>query len=258
MQGLPILLSVHGRGEPAWLFAEKNGWDVLADETQAFILVCPDSPGNIWQFQRDGHAFEAMIDKLCAEYGLDSTRVYLTGFSNGGAITREVGSAYPQLFAAIAPYNAPVHVPGVVMSDTIFPQLLPSGYGLPYWVYVGDNDPAAGLDVDEQLEVMLAVNRCVKRPAQGLTTRFAPNEIRTKENYYTTSRGYTEGDRFRTLVYHDSDGIPRVGYTVMKNMPHGAICEQSLATWEFLRHFRRPAGSRQVEYLPETGEKRKQ
>jgi poly(3-hydroxybutyrate) depolymerase len=250
VQGLPILFSVHGRGEPAWLFAEKNGWDVLADKTRAFVLICPDSPGNIWQFKRDGHAFGAMIDKLYADYGLDRTRVYLTGFSNGGSIIREVGSAYPQLFAGISPYNAPVHVPGIVMGDAISPQLLPSGYELPYWVYVGDNDPAAGLDVDEQLEIMLAVNHCAKRPAQGLTTRFAPDEVRTGKGYYTVARGYTEGDRFQTLVYHGSDGIPRVGYTIMKNMPHGAICEQSLATWEFLRHFRRPAGSRQVEYLP--------
>jgi len=256
--GLPILFSVHGRGEPAWLFAEKNGWDVLADETQAFALVCPDSPGNIWQLKRDGHAFAAMINKLCADYGLDRTRVYLTGFSNGGTITREVGSAYPQLFAAIAPYNAPVHVPELVMSDVISSRLLPSGYELPYWVYVGDNDPAAGVDVDEQLEIMLAVNRCARRPAQGLTTCFAPDEVRTGKNYYTTARGYAEGDRFRTLVYHDSDGIPRVGYTVMKNMPHGAIYEQSQAAWEFLRHFRRPTGSKQVEYLPGTDERRKQ
>ena len=29
VRGLPLLFSVHGRGEPAWLFAEKNGWDVL-------------------------------------------------------------------------------------------------------------------------------------------------------------------------------------------------------------------------------------
>lgn len=93
VKGLPILFSVHGRGEPVWLFAEKNGWDVLADETRAFVLVCPDSPGNIWQLERDGQVFGAMIDRLCADYGLDRTRVYLTGFSNGGAITREVGTA---------------------------------------------------------------------------------------------------------------------------------------------------------------------
>ena len=335
VRGLPLLFSVHGRGEPAWLFAEKNGWDVLADETRAFVLVCPDSPGNIWQLERDGLAFEAMITRICGDYGLDRTRVYLTGFSNGGAITREVGTTWPELFAAIAPFNAPVNAPGLVAAEVVNPGFLSSGYELPYWVCVGDRDPAAGTDVDGQLEVMLAANRwaggseermavrcggrseeraavccegcskkdravrdegcfkessavcCEGRPEEGsavcceihseenravrsegqskeghtirreahskecptFPTRFLPNEIRTVDNYYTTSQGYLQGDRFKTLVYHGPDGLPRVAFTIMKNMPHGAIPEQSRAAWEFLRHFRRPAGSRQVEYL---------
>lgn len=346
VRGLPLLFSVHGRGEPAWLFAEKNGWDVLADETRAFVLVCPDSPGNIWQLERDGLAFEAMITQICGDYGLDRTRVYLTGFSNGGAITREVGTTWPELFAAIAPFNAPVNAPGLVAAEVVNPGFLSSGYELPYWVCVGDRDPAAGTDVDGQLEVMLAANRwaggseermavrcggrseekavrcggsfeertavccegcskkdravrdegcfkessavcCEGRPEEGAAvcceihseeraavrsegqskeghtirreahskecptfpTRFLPNEIRTVDNYYTTSQGYLQGGRFKTLVYHGPDGLPRVAFTIMKNMPHGAIPEQSRAAWEFLRHFRRPAGSRQVEYL---------
>lgn len=335
VRGLPLLFSVHGRGEPAWLFAEKNGWDVLADETRAFVLVCPDSPGNIWQLERDGLAFEAMITQICGDYGLDRTRVYLTGFSNGGAIIREVGTTWPELFAAIAPFNAPVNAPGLVAAEVVNPGFLSSGYELPYWVCVGDRDPAAGTDVDGQLEVMLAANRwaggseermavrcggsseeraavccegrserdravrdegcfkessavcCEGRPEEGTAvcceihseeraavrsegqskeghtirreahskecptfpTRFLPNEIRTVDNYYTTSQGYLQGDRFKTLVYHGPDGLPRVAFTIMKNMPHGAIPEQSRAAWEFLRHFRRPAGSRQVEYL---------
>ena len=369
VRGLPLLFSVHGRGEPAWLFAEKNGWDVLADETRAFVLVCPDSPGNIWQLERDGLAFEAMITRICGDYGLDRTRVYLTGFSNGGAITREVGTTWPELFAAIAPFNAPVNAPGLVAAEVVNPGFLSSGYELPYWVCVGDRDPAAGTDVDGQLEVMLAANRwaggseertavrcggrseekavpcggsseeraavccggsseekavhcggsseeraavccggrsekdravhnegcfeessavcCEGCPEEGsavcceihseenravrsegqskeghtirreahskecptFPTRFLPNEIRTVDNYYTTSQGYLQGDRFKTLVYHGPDGLPRVAFTIMKNMPHGAIPEQSRAAWEFLRHFRRPAGSRQVEYL---------
>lgn len=265
VRGLPLLFSVHGRGEPAWLFAEKNGWDVLADETRAFVLVCPDSPGNIWQMERDGTAFEAMITQICGDYGLDRTRVYLTGFSNGGAITREVGTARPELFTAIAPFNAPVNAPGLVAEEVVTPGFLSSGYELPYWVCVGDRDPAAGTDVDGQLEVMLAANRWMGCSEEGdavrsetrseevpvLTTRFPPDEIRTGENYYTASRGYLQGDRFRTFVYRGLDGQPRVAFTVMKNMPHGAIREQSRAAWEFLRHFRRPEGSRRVEYLPD-------
>lgn len=263
VRGLPLLFSVHGRGEPAWLFAEKNGWDGLADETRAFVLVCPDSPGNIWQLERDGLAFEAMIRQICGDYGLDRTRVYLTGFSNGGAITREVGTARPELFAAIAPFNAPVNAPGLVAAEAVSSGLVASGYEMPYWVCVGDRDPAAGTDVDGQLEVMLAANRCERcfgdgfathsnlSPIPSLPTRFPPDEIRTGKNYYTASQGYAQGDRFRTMVYHGPDGMPRVAYTVMKNMPHGAIREQSRAAWEFLRHFRRPEGSGRVEYLPD-------
>ena len=278
-----------------------------------------------------------MIAQICGDYGLDRTRVYLTGFSNGGAITREVGTTWPELFAAIAPFNAPVNAPGLVAAEVVNPGFLSFGYELPYWVCVGDRDPAAGTDVDGQLEVMLAANRwaggseermavrcggsseeraavccegrserdravrdegcfkessavcCEGRPEEGTAvcceihseeraavrsegqskeghtirreahskecptfpTRFLPNEIRTVDNYYTTSQGYLQGDRFKTLVYHGPDGLPRVAFTVMKNMPHGAIPEQSRAAWEFLRHFRRPAGSRQIEYLPD-------
>ncbi|MDE7262022.1 MAG: hypothetical protein K2N78_08210 [Oscillospiraceae bacterium] len=240
-KGLPVVFSVHGRGEPAWLFASKNGWDVLADETRAFVLAVPDSPGNIWQLERDKAAFPAMIDKLCTEYGLDRSRVYLTGFSNGGSITREAGTACPQLFAGICPSNAPVGVPGLLAPDVIAPDFELSGIELPYWVYVGDSDPAAGVDVDGQLEIMLRANGCALRPAQGLTTRFAPDEVRTGENYYTERRGYRQGGRFYTLIYRDAAGVPKVGYTVMKSMPHGAIGEQSRAAWEFLRHFSREA-----------------
>lgn len=247
-KGLPLVFSVHGRGEPAWLFAEKNGWDELADETRGFVLIVPDSPGNIWLLHRDGEAFGTMIDQVCGEYQLDRTRVYLTGFSNGGSITREVGTMYPWLFAAIAPYNAPVHVPGLTTEEVICPNLLASGYELPYWVYVGDNDPAAGVNVDEQLEIMLEANHCPKNPAQGLTSCFAPTEIRTAENHYTAPNGYTQGERLRTYVYRDVRGVPKVGYTVMKNMPHGAIYDQTIATWEFVKHFHRPEGSKEVQY----------
>lgn len=240
-KGLPVVFSVHGRGEPAWLFASKNGWDVLADETRSFVLAVPDSPGNIWQLERDKAAFPAMIDRLCTGWGLDRGRVYLTGFSNGGSITREVGTACPQLFAGICPSNAPVGVPGLLAPDVIAPDFELSGMELPYWVYVGDSDPAASTDVDEQLEIMLRANGCTLRPAQGLTTRFAPDEVRTGENYYTEQRGYRQGGRFHTLIYRDAARVPKVGYTVMKDMPHGAIGEQSRAAWEFLRHFSREA-----------------
>ena len=85
----------------------ENGWDRLADETGAFLLAVPDSPENIWFLERDGGVFARMIDRLHSRYGIDRERVYLTGFSNGGMMTREAGTRYPQLFATLSPWNAP-------------------------------------------------------------------------------------------------------------------------------------------------------
>lgn len=247
--GLPLVFSVHGRGEPAWLFSTKNGWDTLADETGEFVLAIPDSPGNVWKLERDGEAFPAMVEKICAEYHLDRTRVYLTGFSNGGSITREVGTNYPHLFAAISPWNGPVKAPGLVTHQAISPKLLEEGYEMPCWICAGDNDPVTTpSDSLDQLEPLLAANHCAAQRGEDVCG-FIPHELWQKE-YYTPQKGYVQGDRFSTRVFRDTNGEFRVGYTIMKNMPHGAIKEQSRAAWEFLRVFSRPQGSRNVKLLP--------
>lgn len=247
--GLPLVFSVHGRGEPAWLFCTKNGWDALADETRAFVLAVPDSPGNIWQLARDGEAFAAMVEKICADYQLDRTRVYLTGFSNGATITREVGTRYPELFAGISPWNGPVKVPGLVDQQVVNARLLEEGYELPCWICAGDRDPVtAPTDAADQLGPLLRANHCPAQPGED-PCGYTPDETRGAD-YYTADRGYAQGDRFCTRLYKDADGVARVAYTVMKNMPHGAIQEQSRAAWEFLRAFRRPQGSKKVERIP--------
>lgn len=250
--GLPLVYSVHGRGEPAWMFCSKNGWDVLQDETRDFVLVVPDSPGNIWQLARDADAFAAMTQKICAEYALDTSRVYLTGFSNGGSITREVGTSRPELFAAISPWNGPVLPGSGLMADTaICPELTEKGFELPYWVCVGDNDGAtAGCRMEEQLTPVLRANRCPAKVDKAEDGGYHPDAIRTGENFYTVQKGYTDGERLFTRLYQAADGTPRVGYTVMKNMPHGAIPDQSRAAWDFMKHFSRPQGSKAVVYQP--------
>lgn len=247
--GLPLVFSVHGRGEPAWMFCSKNGWDKLQDETRAFVLVVPDSPGNIWQLKRDGEAFGAMVEKICDDYMLDRSRVYLTGFSNGASITREVGTTYPQLFAGISPWNGPVNVPGGLIShQVIAPELTEGGWEMPYWVCVGDNDPVtAGTSMEEQLTPMLKANGC---PAAASVTEdggYCPDDVRTGE-FYPRQNGYEAGERLHTRAYVGPDGEARVCYTRMKDMPHGAIPDQSRAAWEFLRHFSRPDGGKKVLY----------
>ncbi|MBQ7058367.1 MAG: hypothetical protein IJM83_03575 [Firmicutes bacterium] len=230
VRGLPLVFSVHGRGEPARLFCTKNGWDTLADETGEFVVAFPDSLGNIWSLDRDKDVFPAMIDLLCEKYGLDRGRVYLTGFSNGASITREVGTLLPELFAGLSPWNGPVGLVGAMYQPTIQPVFLEKGLRMPYFVCIGDQDPAAKPEsLTEQIDAMVKVN--------GLAEE--ADEIRTGENFYTKENGYLSGDRFSTRVWYDGRGQAMLAVTVMKNMPHGAIEEEAKASWEFLKKFRR-------------------
>ena len=156
-------------------------------------------------------------------------------------MTREAGTRYPQLFAALSPWNAPP-------AET-WPGFAEGGWQMPCFIYLGDNDPVARGTEEPLLEQMLRANCCAAvRTAGG----FVPDAIYNGENHYTAARGYTEGERFGTAVYRDAQGVPRVCVTVMKNMPHGAIHYESRAAWEFMRRYRRPGNGKAVETVPHT------
>ena len=248
--GLPLVFTIHGRGEPAWMFTTKNGWDLLADETQEFVLVSPDSPGNIWFVSRDNEVFEKIVSQMVEEYQIDETRVYLTGFSNGAVMTREMAYSRPHLFAGIAPSNGPwFDTCSMQLIDDSKPpkEIAPevnqmmeefekSGWEMPCAFFYGDSDPAASVNENPALELMLQANHCEEHPF----------EIYSKDNYFTMEKGFKEGGRFQTEVYCQEDKSARVCVTVMKNMPHGAVADEARFTWEFLKHFYRPKGSKKV------------
>ena len=220
---LAVVFNIHGRGEPAWLFAEKNGWHTLTDETKEFMVVTPDSFGNIWTIDRDYDALKAILNDLTEHYRFDHSRVYLTGFSNGAVFTAQQATTHPELFAAASPWNGPfidrfVYEPG-------FPE---SGYKMPFFVCAGDSDDkasATGPQREAEIDLLLKASGCVREKGEHIAQ-----------------------GRFDTTVYRDEQGVPMVAYTVMKNMPHGSIVEQSRAAWDFMRKFRRPDEEREVQY----------
>lgn len=252
-RGLPVVFTIHGRGEPAWMFTSKNGWDALADETGAFVLVSPDSPGNIWFILRDGAVFGRIIGQLAETYGIDTERVYLAGFSNGAVMARELAYSRPELFAAVSPSNGPwFDTRSMQLTDASRPpeELSPEvrammdrfraeGWQMPCAIFYGDNDPAAGRSRDPAPRLFCAANGCPD----------TPSDIYTDENYFTPEIGYRQGGRFRTEVYRGPDGTARVLVTTMKNMPHGAISEESRLIWEFVKRFRRREGEKQVSLV---------
>ena len=67
-----------------------------------FIIVTPLRTDPLWRSTK----LDDLLVEIRAQYPIDLTRVYLTGFSMGGFGSWAMASAYPQRFAAIAPQAA--------------------------------------------------------------------------------------------------------------------------------------------------------
>ena len=242
-KAMPVVLLLHGHGEPAWLFSYKNGWAELADETGEFLLVLPDSPENSWKVGRDEGAIPKIIDRLVERYGADRERIYLTGFSNGSLATTWYGERHPQLFAAISPWNSPM----LCFED----ELEQSGYELPVFAVNGDLDHK--MDVPrqfyrEQFSAFVRINGGLPAESEDGPVRLMADEIIDASGKYTAENGYTQPERLTTYVFNGREGKPRVCFTNVSDMPHGAIYDESRAAWDFLRHFRRPGNGKICEY----------
>lgn len=109
----PLVVTLHGCGQQAELFAEQAGWLALADRFGFAVLAVEQSPSN--NFNRCFNWFEpddivrdlgeaasiaAMVRHAVSTEGADPDRVYVTGLSAGGAMTAVMLTAYPDLFAA--------------------------------------------------------------------------------------------------------------------------------------------------------------
>jgi len=239
-RGLPLVISIHGRGEPSYLFADKNGWEALADETRAFMVAVPDSPYNVWLADRDAEVLERLIDDVAEAYGCDRTRVYATGFSNGGAYTCQQATTRPWLFAAVSPWNAPSAeaIFGSGMGDYFYhPSFAAGDWELPFWICTGDADDKGVVDRTADLADVLPPNGCSPEREQ----------VWDGTNHYTAGAGYMQGERLVTRAFANAWGSVRVGLTTVRDMPHGAMADEARAAWAFMCKFRRPEGSHAVE-----------
>lgn len=241
-RGLALVISIHGRGEPTWIFSAKNGWEDLADETRAFALMLPDSPGNVWSEQRDVPALIKMIERTLDLFGLCRERTYITGFSNGAVFTCQIASLHPEYFAAASPWNGP-SLEAITSSGLgrfiVSPDFVDKGYDIPFWIACGDADDKAGELESDEVQKVLSANGCDAAVGEGLDAHA----------FYTPDKGYAQGNRFSTVEYRNGAGVVMVSLTRMKNMPHGAIADEARAAWEFMKRFSRPVGARRVEVI---------
>lgn len=125
--GLVVVL--HGCTEGAADASSRYGFDTVADEN-GFVVVYPEQTtannqarcfnwggvyGDMSTLERgkgENGSIKSMVDKAIATHGVDPKKVFVAGFSAGGAEALVVAAAWPDVFAGAAsiagvPYRCP-------------------------------------------------------------------------------------------------------------------------------------------------------
>ncbi len=107
-----LVVVLHGCTQTAAAYDQGSGWSHLADR-HGFALLFPQqrrtnnpnlcfnwfSPDDARRGRGEAASISQMVRHLAAQYGLDSSRSFITGLSAGGAMTSAMLASYSELFA---------------------------------------------------------------------------------------------------------------------------------------------------------------
>ena len=104
--GMPIVLFLHGDGE----MNKPNAVAKLKQvqymrESKDFISIAPVGTSGDWVSDKTQVALKALLDECISKYKIDTSRVYIWGFSRGAIGTWEMVERYGSFFAAAVPIS---------------------------------------------------------------------------------------------------------------------------------------------------------
>lgn len=112
----PLIVAIHECTASAQIYFSSTQYANLAN-THGFIVIYPDSPrsGKCFDVNTpqtlshngggDSQGIASMVTFAIANYGVDPSRVFVTGTSSGAMMTNVMAGSYPELFAAASAYS---------------------------------------------------------------------------------------------------------------------------------------------------------
>ena len=248
---VPLVVMLHGGTQDAATFASATAMNHIA-EHQTFLVVYPEqapsaNAGRYWNWFAPGHQrrgagepslIAGITGQVTDRYGADAGRVYVAGFSAGGAMAAVMAAVYPDLYAAVGVHSGLAYgtAGDLASAFTAMRQgpsqpARPPARPLPLIVFHGDRDTtvapanAAGL-----IDHALAAASPGAMPTAVTTAGQVPGGHAYTRTCYQGPNGATLAERWT---------IHRGGHAWSGGVPHGSYTDPHgpNASAEFTRFF---------------------
>ena len=178
----PLIVCLHGAGEVGKDVTEIAGHDIsryasgrVAASNFPFVVAAPVTTKPGWEPEQVVHVVDTILDDARFGHRIDSSRIYLTGFSMGGFGTFRTACEFPDRFAAIIPLAG-----FGMLNDAAKLQTVPT------WAFHGDADNMVSYVATKN---MISTMKNQKHPNAKLTILYGaghdiPGIVYTRTDLY--------------------------------------------------------------------------
>jgi poly(3-hydroxybutyrate) depolymerase len=246
---VPLILANHGGGDDPRQFIEEIGLLPLAG-SERFAMVAPEHQ-NIGPVLSE--SLPALVQYMLATYpALDPARVYVTGYSMGGAATLRAVNGKPSLFAAAVPMAAAPYT-GTPEEVAQFQKAhLPVMFTTSSFDLGGAFDQTRGTiagGYQAQLNLFLGYNGMEKIAAYDFEA-YPVNGFKADRMVRVRLNG--EYDSYLWYL-NDAGGVPMVALSYTTNLQHALYPEYGRIAWEFFKRYSRDPQTGTIRYNPHGG-----
>jgi pimeloyl-ACP methyl ester carboxylesterase len=251
---VPLILAMHGGGDDPRVFVDEIGLLDLAG-AERFAMVAPEH--QYLGFARKGDTtLEGILCDVLPRFvkyilktypALDPSRVYVTGYSMGGAATLRAINGNPSVFAAAVPMAAAGYTGTAEQVAQFKKAQLPVMFTTSSFDLPGAFDQANGtISVGYQTQLNLFLGYNGMKTIDAFDFKAYPiNGF--KADRVEKVRLNNEYENYSWYL-NNADGVPMVALNYTENLIHALYPEYARIAWEFAKHYSRNQKTGPIKY----------